>query len=62
MPPLAVIWQLRRRGYLGKTVVVNMQDDGTQRIELSELFGIQYVCWLFGSRSVWVLGSDPDLA
>jgi hypothetical protein len=40
---ITVIWQLRRRGYLGKTVIVNMQGDGTQRLELAELIGLPYV-------------------
>eukprot|EP01134_Creolimax_fragrantissima_P005573 CFRG5573T1 len=32
-----IVWQLVRRGYLGRTVVVNMAGDGTQRIDINEL-------------------------
>eukprot|EP00123_Amoebidium_parasiticum_P006791 comp17659_c0_seq1/m.17450 comp17659_c0_seq1/g.17450 ORF comp17659_c0_seq1/g.17450 comp17659_c0_seq1/m.17450 type:complete len:868 (-) comp17659_c0_seq1:184-2787(-) len=35
-----LVWQLRRKGYFGKTVVVDVQGDGTQRIEMNELVSV----------------------
>ncbi|KNC79847.1 TKL protein kinase [Sphaeroforma arctica JP610] len=33
-----ILWQLIRRGYVGRTVKVNVKGDGTQRFEINDLF------------------------